>query len=192
MSAAASEQIAGLLRLNAMSEPRPSDNSPRPLKTFLVRLKRFSFWAVTGLFIGLPVLASGHGYQLGNIKIIHPWAMPAAASIPDGASGMGFMVLRNTGRKADKLLSASTMITKKVELHRYFKNDQPIMRQTEAMDISASAEVRLEPGGSHLMLIGLEKPLTEGDRFPITLQFERAGKITVEMFVQMKAKEAIY
>lgn len=192
MSVAASERVAGLLRLNAMSEPRPSDNSPRPFKRFLVCLKRFSFWAAVGLVTGLPVLASGHGYQLGNIKIIHPWAMPAAASIPAGASGMGFMVLRNTGRKADKLLSASTIITKKVELHRYLKDAQSVMRQSEAMDIPAGAEVRLEPGGAHLMLIGLEKLLTEGDRFPITLQFERAGKITVDMFVQVKPREAVY
>jgi copper(I)-binding protein len=136
--------------------------------------------------------ANAHGYQIGNIKIIHPWAMPAAAPIHGGASGMGFLILRNIGHQPDKLLSVSTAIAKHVELHRYFKDTQPTMRQTEAIEIPTGAEVRLEPGGSHLMLMGLEKPLVEGDHFAIMLEFEHAGKITIDVFVQLKAKEATY
>lgn len=155
-------------------------------------LKRFSHWLIAWLSIGLSPLAGGHGYPLGNLKIVHPWAMPAVASTHGGASGTGFVVLRNAGRQGDRLRSVSTAIAAKVELHHYSKEAGPAMRQTESLEIPAGAEVRLEPGGSHLMLLGLKKPLTEGDHFPITLQFERAGKITVDMVVQLKADEAIY
>lgn len=157
-----------------------------------MRLKQFFCWFVSLLLVGVSPLASGHGYQLGDLKIIHPWAMPTAASMHGGAGGMGFFIMRNVGQKADKLLSVSATITQKIEMHQNLKSAQPAMQQTGSLEIPASAEVRLEPGGSHLMFMGLEKPLVEGDHFPIILQFERAGKITVDMVVQMQAKEAIY
>ena len=152
-------------------------------------LKRLFCWFVSFLLIGVSPLASGHGYQLGDLKIIHPWAMPTAASMHGGAGGMGFFIVRNVGQKADKLLSVSAEIIPKIEIHQNLKSTQSAMQQTESLEIPASTEVRLEPGGSHLMLMGLEKPLAEGDHFTVTLQFEQAGKITVDMMVQMKAKE---
>ena len=156
-------------------------------------LKRLSSVLAMLILIGLPVLVSGHGYRLGDIRIAHPWAMPTAPSITDGANGAGYLVLKNNGRKPDKLLSASVEIARKVELHAYGKaGDTPTMRQVDTVEIPASGEVRLEPSGSHLMLMGLKKPLEEGQHFPIVLQFEQAGKITVDMFVQTNAKEAIY
>ena len=157
-----------------------------------MRLKRFFCWFVSLLLVGVSPLANGHGYQLGDLKIIHPWAMPTAASRHGGAGGMGFVIVRNGGQIADKLLSISAAITQKIEIKQNLKSDQPAMQQTEALEIPAGAEVRLEPGGSHLMFMSLKKPLVEGDYFPITLQFERAGKITEDMVVQMQAKEAIY
>ncbi len=154
---------------------------------------RFSSLLVLLVLIGLPVLVSGHGYRVGNIRILHPWAMPTAPPLTDGASGIGYLVLRNTGSKPDKLLSASVAIARKVELHTCDKaGDTPTMRQVDTVDIPAGGEVRLEPGGSYLMLMELKKPLEEGQRFPIVLQFEHAGKITVDMFVQTNAKDSTY
>lgn len=156
-------------------------------------LKRFSSALAMLTLIGLPVLASGHGYRLGDIRIVHPWAMPTAPSITDGANGAGYLVLKNNGRNPDKLLSASTEVAGKVELHARDKaGDTRTLRQTNAIEIAAGGEVRLEPGGSYLILVDLKKPLEEGQHFPIVLQFERAGKITVDTVVQTSAKEAIY
>lgn len=143
--------------------------------------------------IGLPLLANGHGYRIGDIRIVHPWAMPTAPSTADGATGVGYLVLKNGGRKSDKLLSASTETAEKVELHAYGKaGDTPTMHRVDAVEIPAGGEVRLEPGGPHLMLMGVKKPLAEGQHFSIALQFERAGNITVDMFVQPSAKDSIY
>ncbi len=158
-----------------------------------MNLKRFFSFLTTFVLIGLPLLVSGHGYRLGSIRIVHPWAMPTAPSITDGANGVGYLVLKNSGSKPDKLLSASVAIARKVELHTYgTAGDTPTMRQADTVEIPAGGETRLEPGGSHLMLMGLKQPLEEGQHFPVVLQFERAGKITVDMLVQKNAKSSIY
>ncbi len=156
-------------------------------------LKRFSSALAMPILIGLPVLVSGHGYRLGDIRIVHPWAIPTAPSITDSAHGAGYLVLKNNGRKPDRLLSASTEVAGKVELHvRGKAGGTPTTRQMDAVEIPAGGEVRLEPGGSFLILVDLKKPLEEGQHFPIVLQFEHAGKITVDTVVQTSAKEAIY
>ena len=155
--------------------------------------KRLSSLLAMLILIGGSLPASGHGYRLGNIKIVHPWAMSIAPSPTHDISVAGYLVLRNTGDKPDKLLSASTAIASKVEL-RFFDNasDPPLARQTNAIEIPTGGEVRLQPGGSHLMLMGLKQPLQEGRYFSIVLHFERAGTIAVDMFVQSNASDSTY
>lgn len=154
---------------------------------------RFSPLLAMLALIALPLLASGHGYRLGDIRVVHPWAMPTAPWVYADASGVGYLVLKNNGRKSDKLLSASTEIAGKVELRAYGEaGDIPTTRPVESVEIPAGGEVRLEPGGPHLLLVNLKQPLEEGRRFPVALRFERAGKITVDMFVQPNVGEAIY
>ncbi len=155
--------------------------------------RRFLSLLATLALIGLPFFASGHGYRLGDIRIVHPWAMPTARWVTHGASGVGYLVLKNNGRKSDKLLSALTEIAGKVELRAHGgTGDTPTTRPVESIEIPAGGEVRLEPGGLHLLLMNLEQPLEEGRRFAVALQFERAGKITVDMHVQKDAKNSIY
>ena len=143
------------------------------------------------ILIGGSLSASGHGYRLDNIKIVYPWAMSIAPSLTHDTSGAGYLVLRNTGDKPDKLLSASTAIASKVELRFSDKTSDPsIARQTNAIEIPAGGEVRLQPGGSHLMLMGLKQPLKEGGHFSVVLHFEHAGTIAVDMFVQSNASDS--
>ena len=139
--------------------------------------RRFLLAAVTAFTLAAPAFA--HDYQLGTIKIGHPWARATVA-----ANGGAFLVLENTGTAADKLVSASTELAGKVELHTHIKEgDIMRMRPVAAIEVPAGKKVMLEPGGYHVMLLGLKKPLKEGERFPLTLQFEKAGKITVEIAV---------
>lgn len=119
--------------------------------------------------------------------------MPTARWVAGDASGMGYLVLKNNGRKSDKLLSASTEIAGKVELRPHGgASDTPTTRPVESIEIPAGGEVRLEPGGPYLLLQNLKQPLEEGQRFAVALQFERAGKITVDVYVQKNAKSSIY
>jgi periplasmic copper chaperone A len=138
------------------------------------------------VLLGLPFLASGHGYRLGDIRIIHPWATPSQTTI-----GAGYLVLRNRGAKDDRLLSASSAIAARVELRAPMQDSGEPARDSgsaAAIVIPAGAETRLEPDGLHLQFIDLQQPLEDGRRFSVTLQFETAGSITVDMTYSRRRK----
>jgi copper(I)-binding protein len=123
--------------------------------------------------------AFAHDFELGKLKIGHPWARATVA-----ANGGAFLSVENTGTTPDKLLRASTDVAGTVELHTHIKEgDIMRMRQVQAIDIPVNQKVTLAPGGFHIMLMGLKKKLAEGERFPLTLEFEKAGKITVEIAI---------
>ncbi len=157
---------------------------------FTVKPWRYYSALAALVLLGLPLMASGHGYRLGDIRIIHPWATPSQTT-----TGPGYLVLRNRGTRDDRLLSASSAIAARVELRAPVQNVGEPERDNgslAAIVIPAGAETRLEPGGLHLRFIDLQKPLEDGQRFPVTLQFENAGSITVDMNVQQTAQDSIY
>jgi hypothetical protein len=113
-----------------------------------------------------------------------------SATMPmTGAMGMGmgggmgaiYMVIRNPSNQPDRLVKAESDAANVVELHMVVsENGAMAMRQVKAIEAPANGEVILQPGGFHLMLIGLTRNLTVGDTVTVTLTFERAGEITVQ------------
>ena len=141
---------------------------------------RFAFAALAALTLSVPALA--HGFKAGSIEIEHPWARATA----DGATnGAVYLVLDNEGKAADRLVSAASPAAAKVQLHAHI-DDNGVMRMREinAIDLAPDATVKLAPGGLHLMLLGLVEPLKKGKAFPLTLTFEKAGAVTVQVTVQ--------
>lgn len=140
--------------------------------------------------IGSAVLAaivlSGSGASaadatLGNITVSAPWARASAGMARAGAA---FMTIDNAGTDADRLVSASATVSKSVELHTHVKDgDVMRMRPVDAIDVPAGSAVELQPGGNHVMFMGLEQPFREGESFPLTLTFEFAGSLTVDVTV---------
>ena len=123
--------------------------------------------------------AFAHSYELGSLKIGHPWARATVA-----ANGGAFLSVDNTGATPDRLLRASTDVATSVQLHTHIKDGEIMrMREVAAVDLPAGTKVVFEPGGYHIMLLGLKKKLVEGERFPLTLEFEKAGKITVDIAI---------
>ena len=99
-------------------------------------------------------------------------------------AGAAFMVIENSG-EADRLVAASSDVAKKTELHTHIKDgDVMKMRRVDGIDVPAQGMARLQPGGLHVMLIGLHAPLREEEKFPLTLQFDKAGEMTVEVEVK--------
>ena len=97
--------------------------------------------------------------------------------------GAAWLTIRNSG-DADRLVGAGSPAAARVELHRHIHRDGVMaMRRVEAIDIPAGGETALEPGGNHLMLFGLKTRLAPEDRFPLTLVFEKAGRVAVEVRV---------
>jgi copper(I)-binding protein len=145
-------------------------------------LRHLFIVALAALALGEP---AAHGASLGDIEITHPYATP---SVPGAATGAAyFAALGNTGTRPDKLLRATTPVAATVELHSMIVDAQGVMRMREidGIDLAPKATIRMQPGmGFHLMLVGLKQPLKEGDSFPMSLQFERAGKVEVKVVVQ--------
>jgi copper(I)-binding protein len=117
-------------------------------------------------------------------KVEAAWARPTVAG--QGAGG-GFLKITG-GATADKLLSASADVSKAVELHTMEMDGNVMrMRQIPAIDVPAGGTVELKPGGRHVMFMGLTQPLKAGTRFPLTLRFEKAGEVKVDVEIAAQA-----
>jgi hypothetical protein len=130
---------------------------------------------ITGLGLFAAVLA--HEYRVGDIAVIHPWAR---ATIGQVKNGVAYLTISNEGESADRLVGVTTTAAKKAALHTQItENDVIKMRPVESIEVSPSAPTVLEPGGLHIMLMGVHKPLKAGEHFPLTLTFEQAGQVEV-------------
>ena len=137
-------------------------------------------------------VAQAHGGSAGDLRIGHPYATP---SVPGAGNGVAYIArLENTGKQPDRLLRVSTPAAARTEMHTMGVDAGGVMRMRELPDIAIApgAEIKMRPGqGMHLMLMGLKQPLKEGDSFPLTMEFERAGKVEVKVIVQTpKARAA--
>jgi len=116
------------------------------------------------------------------LEIDQPWAR---ATPPSAPAGGGFLKITNTGTAPDRLVSASSPAADIVQVHE-MKMDGAVMRMREVekgLEIPAGGTVTLAPGGFHLMMMGLKGPLKQGTNVPVTLVFEKAGKIEIELSV---------
>jgi copper(I)-binding protein len=124
-----------------------------------------------------------HDYTRGGLFIDHPWTRPT----PQGVTvGSGYLVIRNRGKSSDRLVSASSPIAGKVEIHQTAIKDGVVtMRLVEGgLAIASRKRVELKPNGLHLMFFDLKEPLKQGAKFPATLVFEKAGAVDVEFKVE--------
>jgi periplasmic copper chaperone A len=118
--------------------------------------------------------------QSAPIAIDHPWSRATAGQV-----GVVYMTIKNTGTADDRLIGAATPIAGKAELHTTSEENGVMkMRPLPAVEVKANAEASLKPGGMHLMLLGLKEPLKEGNSFPLSLTFEKAGKLDVTVSVE--------
>lgn len=142
---------------------------------------------LAGLLLS-PLMAQAHEYQAGQIQIDHPWSREMPPSAPNAAA---FFALHNNGDTADRLIAASSPLAQNVELHEHLHQDGLMkMQQVQGVDVPAGAEVKLQPMGYHVMLFGVKQQLKDGERFPLTLRFEKAGDVQVEVAVQKDAPAA--
>jgi copper(I)-binding protein len=137
--------------------------------------------AVLIAVLALPAFALD--YKLGAIEIGHPWSR---ATPPTAEAGGGFLAITNTGTTPDRLIAVKSPAADKVEIHE-MKMDGNIMRMREVekgIEIPPGATVELKPGGFHVMFMGLRAPFAKDAKVPLTLVFEKAGSIDVELMVQ--------
>jgi periplasmic copper chaperone A len=120
--------------------------------------------------------------SMAQVKIDNAWARP---TVPGQQGGGGYMTLQSP--TADKLLSGSTPVAERLELHTMaMQGDVMTMREVKAIDLPAGQKVELKPGGLHVMFIGIKEPLKLGSKVPVTLKFEKAGEVKVEFEVMSR------
>lgn len=133
------------------------------------------------LLLGLSVAAQAQAPTAHLIAVKQPWARATPVGAKTGAT---YMAIINNGESPDTLLGATTPVATQVQFHRVTEEHGiSRMRELKTLDLAPGAEVILKPGGMHVMLVGLKQPLKEGGTFPLTLRFERAGRIDIKVSV---------
>lgn len=131
------------------------------------------------------LFANAHEYDAGELHIEHPWSRAMPPTAPTAAA---YFVVHNQGDEADTLISATSAHAGKVELHEHVHADGLMkMQQVQNVEVPAGGEVRFEPMGYHVMMFDLQGQAKDGERFPLTLNFEKGGSVEVEVAVQSDA-----
>ena len=134
-----------------------------------------------------PDLSGAHEYRVAGLKIEHPWSRATAPGVP---VGVGYLVLVNESAKADELIGASSPLAAQVEIHvTREEGGMTRMRRVERVPLPPGTTVRFAPGGTHLMLTGLKRPLAAGEKVPLLLRFAGAGEQRVELEVESPDSE---
>ncbi len=133
---------------------------------------------ILALTIGVAVNPSTASAQsAGPMVVTKPWAR---ASILQSRPGVAYLTTRNNSASADQLLGVTSPIANNVRIHTSsMSNGVMTMRSLPYLRIEVGQEIKMQPGGMHLMLTGLRKPLREGAQLPLVLEFKTAGRLQV-------------
>lgn len=143
---------------------------------------RFFTYIITAAFLLAAAPALAEDTKAGDITIEEAWTR---ATPPGAEVGGAYLTLSNEGESDDRLLSATTPIAGQVEIHSMNMTDgvMRMRRLPDGVAIPAGETVKLAPGGMHIMLMGLKEPITQDKQVPLTLHFEKGGKIELELVV---------
>ncbi len=130
------------------------------------------------LIVGLLVVASS-AVSAETFRVERPWARPSAPGVSNGAA---YVTLVNEGDRPGRLAAVRSDVASRVELHGHV-HDQGVlrMRQVPGLALAPGETIEFQPGGLHLMLIGLARPLVAGTRFMLTLEFESGHAVSVDV-----------
>ena len=151
--------------------------------SILTSVTRCALGALVSAFLLAGPLARAEDVKAGDLVISQAWSR----ATPGGAkTGGGFLTIENKGSAPDKLVGVSADVAGKIEVHEMATDGGVMkMRPVEGgLTIDPGKTVKLAPGGLHLMMTDLRNPLKKGDKVPVTLQFEKAGKVQVTLDVQ--------
>lgn len=143
---------------------------------------------IQAILLSLLTITAQAGEAEPQIHVNDAWARATFAMAPTAAV---YMQLNNQG-EADKLtgVTVPAKIAAEAQIHSMqMQGDMMRMQQLPSLGLPAGDQVSLQPGGLHIMLLGLKAPLTEGMQFPLTMRFANAGEITIPVKVQKQAKD---
>lgn len=141
----------------------------------------------TSLIAGAVALASVLP-AFAEITIEDAYARSAS---PMAKSGAAFMMIKNSG-EADRLIAASSDAAARTELHTHLEGENGVMRMVhveEGFELPADGMIAMQRGGKHVMLMGLNAPMEQGATVTVTLTFENAGDVVVEVPVDLERQD---
>ncbi len=134
----------------------------------------------------LMIASAANAQAEPSLKVTEPWVR---ATVPGSSVAAAYMELNSA--KPLKFIKAESPAAKAVELHNMTMKDGVMeMKAVEAINVPANGQVALKPGGYHIMLINITKPVKVGDTVPLKLTFESADKKTFTVDVSAKGREA--
>ena len=146
-------------------------------------MNRILSGALALLFLAAPIAASAQDvFTLGMLEISGGFSR---ATLPNAPVGAGYLTITNKGAEDDTLVSASSPIAGKTQIHE-MKMEGDVMKMNEVeggLVIPAGQSVMLAPGSFHIMFMDLKEPLVENAMVPVTLTFEKAGPIEIQLVV---------
>jgi len=150
-------------------------------------VSRLRYVALVACLFAAP--AQAQQVKAGDLVITQAWsrATPGGAKIAGG-----YLTIENKGSVPDRLISGTGDVAGKVEIHEMAMNSGVMtMRPLDkGLPIEPGKTVKLAPGGYHLMLMDLKSPLKQGDKVPLVLVFEKAGKVNLSLDVQAVGAQA--
>ena len=152
-------------------------------QTFVIRSIFFFAFSIPFLSSGLVgiVLADGNSYELGALRISSLYIRGTIQSRP----AAGYMTIHNLGSEPDKLISISSPMAERVELHKTsIENGIAKMFKMPQIPLPPKSTIILKPGNFHLLVMGLKKPLVAVTLFPMTLNFATEGAINSNLKVK--------
>lgn len=141
--------------------------------------------------LSIAILAASLALPAAAESIISVSDAYARVSTKASKSGGAFMVIENTGDEADQLTGVRSEVAKRAELHTHKDDGNGMMQMLHVEDgfaIPAGGKHMLKRGGDHVMFMGLNRSLSHGDTVHVTLVFEKAGEIAVEIPVDLERK----
>ena len=120
------------------------------------------------------------GAHASDLMIMKAFAR--ASTTPTAQTGAAYVSLMNHGKDGDTLTSVTAPVAAMAHLHKSELVDG-VMKMTpvEALEVPAMGMLEMKPGGYHIMLMGLKQPLKKGEEIAITMHFEKAGDVTVQV-----------
>ena len=144
---------------------------------------------IVAVLLSLPLMAyslaaSAHGYKRNTLEVIHPYTFEKPE--PGGRDAIVGMTLRNSGKQIERLVGATSSIAERVEivLPRPDATSSGTAKSPPRIEIRPGTETELKASSVYVRLIGLKKALTAYDTLPVTLTFERAGRLKIDVMVE--------
>ena len=137
--------------------------------------------AAAAIALATPLFADG-------IMVGEPYARSSASM---STSGAAFMMIHNETGEADRLVDVKSDVAERVELHTHLEDANGVMKMMhveEGFELPADGMIEMARGGKHVMFLGLKQPFAQGDKINLTLVFEKAGDVEVEVPVDLERK----